>query len=65
MIKSLLHLFQKPLAEEIVEHEIEEYQRQLLEHQASAAYHRKMAEYYGEGLERLKRFTTTRVSQEQ
>lgn len=62
MNQYLRNLFQKPLAQEIVENELKKYARQLLDHQASAAYHKKMTEYYSEGLERLKRFKATQES---
>lgn len=62
MSQYLRNLFQKPLALEIAENELKDYERKLLDHQASAAYHRKMSEYYSEGLERLKRFKATQES---
>jgi hypothetical protein len=51
--------FQKPKANQIIEESLEEYERQLLTHEAAAAYHGKMAEYYREGITRLSGNTKT------
>lgn len=56
MKRRVIQMFSKPSAAEIVENNLEEYQRQLVDHQAATSYHKKMAEYYAEGLERLQRF---------
>ena len=55
-LKMLLRPFTKPMAVEIVKTSLDEYQRQLLIHEASAAYHDKMAQYYSEGIVRLGQF---------
>ena len=46
--------FMKPLASDLINKNLEEYARHLVLEEAAAAYHRKMAEYYREGIERLK-----------
>ncbi len=46
--------FTKPVATKMVEEHLEEYKRNLVLQEASAAYHTKMAEYYREGISRLK-----------
>ena len=61
MLTSIFKLFAKPSAQEIVETNLEEYERRLLDHQASTAYHKKMSEYYAEGLDRLKKFQPSPV----
>lgn len=51
---SSLNPFHKPSAQTIVQENLEEYQRRLVAEEAAAAYHRKMVEYYKEGVIRLK-----------
>jgi hypothetical protein len=53
MILSIVRFFQKPTAAEIAKKELAEYQRQLLQAQANAAYQTKMVEFYSEGIGRL------------
>lgn len=50
---SFLNPFKKPSADKLRKQSLEEYARLLLEQQAAAAYHQKMAEYYAEGITRL------------
>ena len=45
--------FRKPTARVIIQANLEEYERQLVNQEAAAAYHTKMAEYYREGIKRL------------
>jgi len=45
--------FRKPSANELIKDSLAEYARQLVEQEAAAAYHRKMAEFYKEGMARL------------
>ena len=49
----LTKILAKPPAEQIAGAQQREYERLLLTHQESAAYHQKMAEYYAEGITRL------------
>jgi cell division protein FtsL len=49
-------LFTKKPAAQIASDNIEEYQRLQLEHEAAAEYHKKMAQYYSEGIVRLCKF---------
>jgi len=51
-----LNPFKKPQANSVANGKVEEYNLLQLQHQESAAYHEKMAEYYREGIERLKPF---------
>ena len=46
--------FRKPTAEEVIRNNLEEYARQLVAQEAAAAYHRKLAEFYKEGITRLR-----------
>lgn len=46
--------FHKPTAEEVIRKNLEEYARQLVAQEAAAAYHRKLAEFYKEGIARLR-----------
>ena len=46
--------FHKPTAEEVIQKNLEEYARQLVVQEAAAAYHRKLAEFYKEGIVRLR-----------
>jgi len=59
MIKYLLNMFRKPLAENVATQSLAEYQRMLLLNEEQAAYHSKMADYYREGIERLHTFNKT------
>ena len=54
MLKFIESWFKKPSAKEIALETHEEYQRLLLEHEAKAAFHGKMTEYYREGIGRLR-----------
>lgn len=47
--------FRKPTALSILKETLDDYERQLLVREAEAAYHSKMAEYYREGIARLKK----------
>jgi hypothetical protein len=62
MIKDLIaSIFRKPSAEQLVKEALEEYQRQLINAEATAAYQIKMVEYYRDGIKRLqqKQFYST------
>ena len=48
-----LNIFRKPLAAELAQKAHEDYARSLFLHEAEAAFHRKMVEYYQEGIKRL------------
>ena len=54
-MKKFFNLFRKPSALSIAQTNLEEYERQLLVQEASAAYHEKLAAYYREGITRLKK----------
>ena len=47
--------FHKPAAMDLVKTNLEDYERLLVIQEAAAAYHFKMAEYYREGIQRLKK----------
>lgn len=47
------NLFKKPSAKSIAQVDLEEAERQVLIHAASANYHTKMSEYYKETVKRL------------
>lgn len=49
----LFNPFHKCSAEEMVQTTLMDYSRELLLAEASAAYHRKMSEFYKEGIVRL------------
>jgi len=51
-----LNPFKKPQANSIATDKVHEYSLAAIQHQESAAYHAKMAEYYREGIERLTPF---------
>ncbi len=53
MWKELVEMFGKPPAKEIAQHELEESHRQYLKHEAAAAYHAKVSEYYQGNIMRL------------
>lgn len=53
-----LNFFRKPLASELATKAQEDYARSLFLHEAEAAFHRKMVEYYSEGIKRLQQQTT-------
>jgi cob(I)alamin adenosyltransferase len=56
MIKtSIFNIFRKPKAEDLVREALEEYQRQLFNAEAAAAYQTKMVEYYRDGIKRLQK----------
>lgn len=54
-LPAFLNPFKKPAANEVLKEHLEEYKRQLITQEASAAYHAKMAEYYREGIKRLQK----------
>lgn len=49
-------IFKKPSAKSIAQVDLEEAERQVLIHSASANYHGKMAEYYKETVKRLSEY---------
>ncbi len=51
-----LNIFKKPSAKSIAQVDLEEAERQVLVHRASADYHTKMAEYYAETVRRLSEY---------
>jgi hypothetical protein len=51
-----LNPFYTPRANELVTQSLVEYERKLVEQEAAAAYHAKMAEYYREGIDRLSKY---------
>lgn len=53
MIKALRKFFNTIPIATLVQDNLEEHHRLLLEQQSKAAYHSKMAEYYEEGINRL------------
>lgn len=53
---NLNSLFKKPSAKSIAQVDLEEAERQVLIHSASANYHAKMAEYYKETVKRLSEY---------
>ena len=48
-----INVFKKPSAKSIAQMDLEEAERQVLIHSASAGYHAKMADYYKETVQRL------------
>lgn len=54
----LFNPFRKLSAHEMVHHTLADYARALLLAEASAAYHRKMTEFYKEGIARLQSQST-------
>lgn len=54
----------KPTIEEIRNRTLDEYERSLLEQEAAAAYHRKLVEYYRDGIARLKAYQPSWNQQE-
>lgn len=50
--------FHKLSAEDLIKSNLEHYARQLVAQEAAAAYHRKLAEFYKEGIARLRGQTT-------
>jgi len=55
---SLINPFHKPLAKDIIQETLRDYERNLLEHEAATSYSHKMSEYYREGIKRLQRQAT-------
>lgn len=47
------NLFKKPSAKSLAQVDLEEAERQVLVHRASADYHAKMSEYYAKTVKRL------------
>ena len=45
--------FHKPEAKDIIQSTLEEYKRKVIDHSETAAYNKKMAEFYQEGIARL------------
>lgn len=56
LFQQIRKLFAKPPAEAIAADMIQEYARLFLAHQGQSEYHKKMAQYYSESIERLARF---------
>lgn len=54
MLAFFKNLFNAPLARDLAAKRVLEYQRRLLEAESASAYHAKMAEYYREGIVRLR-----------
>ena len=52
-LKLLLSIFNRPSAQSIRQSNLEDYQRELIGAEASAAYSTKLAEFYREGIVRL------------
>ena len=50
---NIANVFKKPSAKSIAQTDLEEAERQVLTHSASASYHTKMSEYYKETVKRL------------
>lgn len=50
----ILNLFRIPPAVEIAKLAIAQYERDLIDAEATAAYNKKMTEYYREGIARLR-----------
>ena len=57
-LNELFNPFRKPTAEEVIRQDLAEYSRQVIVQEAAAAYHRKLAEFYKEGITRLRGQTT-------
>ena len=57
MLGKITGLFKLPLAKEKAKEDLEEAERQLLNHEAQALYHSKMTEYYRETFYRLQSYT--------
>lgn len=57
MLGRITSLFKLPLAKEKAKTELEDAERQLLNHEAQALYHTKMTEYYRETFYRLQSYT--------
>ena len=53
-LNELFNPFRKPTAEEVIRQALAEYSRQVIVQEAAAAYHRKMSEFYKEGIARLR-----------
>lgn len=51
---SALNPFKKPLAIQLIGIQLEEYERGVVQQEDAAAYHTKMAQYYREGVVRLR-----------
>ena len=46
--------FHKPTAAQVAKTTLEDFERNLIVSESDAAYHRKMSEYYREGITRLR-----------
>lgn len=57
MFAFLSRLLKKPSAKTLAQQHIEEAEREMLTHEAAAAYHQKLAEYYGDTVRRLTLYT--------
>lgn len=53
-LNAFFNPFHKPTAAEVIRRDLEEYARQVIIQEAAAAYHRKMSEFYKEGIARLR-----------
>lgn len=54
--------FETPKAVDTIADKIADCERQMLENQASAHYHTKLAEYYAESIVRLQKFKPARLT---
>lgn len=61
-ILKFLNPFKQPEAKDMAEKSLLDYQRQLLNHEETAAYSTKMAEFYREGIARLTHQSHSRVT---
>lgn len=59
----MFKIFKPVPIQTIIENNLEEHERNLINEQAKAAYHEKMAEYYEEEILRLKRYATPEVAE--
>lgn len=53
-LNAFFNPFRKPTVEEVIRQDLAEYSRQVIIQEAAAAYHRKMSEFYKEGIARLR-----------
>jgi len=58
-IKRLWGYFTNNSAASLAKEQLEDDKRRLLKHQSSAAYNKKMAEYYQENIKRLENYGKT------
>lgn len=54
MLKHITNPFTQPTVEELRKKTLDDYERQLMAQEAAASYHRKLVEYYRDGITRLK-----------